>query len=139
MGTIFGCNLIDCYYNDNVQNRCLINEVTLDFSGTCENISICDEYECNSCEKYSLCLKEKKVETEIDESQFIDEEEVIDGGIITLILYCDNVNCDFNVDNKCTNEEGIYLDENGTCTSAKYLDNEGIIPSDEEEDWIKSM
>ena len=65
-----------------------------------------------------------------------DELEEESGGVITIILYCDNTNCDYNADSGCTNEEGIYLDENGTCTSAKYIESEGIISSNGEEDWI---
>ena len=135
MGDIFGCNCVDCYDNDNINRRCLLNEVTLDFTGTCENINICDEYECSSCDRYNLCLKEKKAEI----NRKNDEIEEDAGGVITLILYCDNTNCDFNSDNRCTNEEGIYLDENGTCTSAKYVESEGIISSSEDEDWISTV
>jgi len=69
----------------------------------------------------------------------VEEEGFIDGGVITLILYCDNTNCDFNVNSECSNEQGIYLDENGTCTSIKYIEREEIIPSNKEEDWIKSI
>lgn len=137
MSNIFGCNCLDCYEDDNLNHRCLLNEITLDFTGTCENINICDEYDCDSCERYNLCLKNKKMEAGLKRNKF--EEESINGGIITLILYCDNANCDFNVESSCMNEEGIYLDENGTCTSAKYVESEGIIPSDEEEEWIKSI
>ena len=135
MGNIFGCNLTDCYENDNINRRCLRNEVTLDFTGTCENINICDEYECDSCERYNLCLQEKK--TELEHEDNVNESEI--GGVITLILYCDNTNCDYNVDNSCTFEEGIYLDENGTCTSAKYVEDEGVISSDDENDWINTV
>ena len=137
MSNIFGCNCLDCYEDDNLNHRCLLNEITLDFTGTCENINICDEYDCDSCERYNLCLKNKKMEAGLKRNKF--EEESINGGVITLILYCDNANCDFNIESSCMNEEGIYLDENGTCTSAKYVESEGIIPSDEEEDWIKSI
>ena len=137
MGNIFGCNCIECYENDNLNHRCLLNEVTLDFAGTCENIDICDEYECESCERYNLCLKGKKMKAGIKKEKF--QEEFISGGVITLILYCDNTNCDFNIEGRCTNEEGIYLDENGTCTSIKYVESEGILPSDEEEERIKSV
>lgn len=137
MGNIFGCNYLECYENDNLNHRCFLNEVTLDFSGTCENVNICDEYDCDSCKRYNLCLKDKKMEAGLNENKL--EEEFINGGVITLILYCDNTNCDFNIESSCTNKEGIYLDENGTCTLAKYVESEGIIPSDEEEDWIKSI
>lgn len=137
MSNIFGCNCLECYEDDNLNHRCLLNEVTLDFTGTCENINICDEYDCDSCERYNLCLKNKKMEAGLKRNKL--EEESINGGFITLILYCDNTNCDFNIESSCMNEEGIYLDENGTCAAAKYVENEGIITSDEEEDWIKSI
>jgi hypothetical protein len=140
MSNIFGCNCIDCYDNDNLNHRCLLNEVTLDSTGTCENINICDEYECDACERFSLCLKKKKFDSECENCKSEEEsEEVIGGGIITLILYCDNVNCDFNDDNRCTLGKGIYLDENGTCTAAQYLEDEGIVSSDEGEDWVDSI
>lgn len=138
MSNIFGCNCLECYENDNLNHRCLLNEVTLDFTGTCENVNICDEYDCDSCKRYNVCLKDKKMKAGLKEDK-PEEEEFINGGVITLILYCDNTDCDFNIENSCTNGEGIYLDENGKCTSAKYVESEGIIPSDEEEDYINSI
>lgn len=135
MSSVFGCHMMDCYNNDNVSNRCLLNEITIDGTGTCENIEICDEYECDNCEHYNLCLKEKKGEAHIREDV---DDDMLDGGVITLILYCDNINCDFNDDFNCTNSESVYLDENGTCMSAKYLNNDGVISEEDEDEWIEN-
>lgn len=132
MSSVFGCHYKDCYNNDNVTNRCLLNEITLDATGTCENISLCDENECESCENYSVCLKEKKGEVNIVEEH---DDNVVGGGVITIILYCDNANCDYNVDFSCTNNEYVYLDENGTCMSVKYVNDDGVITGEDEDDW----
>ena len=134
MSSVFGCHLQDCYNNDNIANRCLLNEVTLDSTGTCENISICDEYECDTCEHYNLCLKEKKGEANIKDER----DDMVDGGVITIILYCDNINCDYNVDYNCTNNENVYLDDNGTCMSSKYANDDGIDSSENEDEEIEN-
>ena len=54
------CLYKECWYNDNVRNRCTAPEITLDFTGSCEKLMHCDEYICNKCEKFDICEKDKK-------------------------------------------------------------------------------
>jgi len=66
MGAVKSCNYIDCYYNNNLEHLCTLKEITLDFTGTCENITHCDEYECDTCAMANQCLKDKKAAREND-------------------------------------------------------------------------
>ena len=54
------CLYNDCWYNHNFKNVCTADDITLDFTGTCEKLMHCDEFECDSCEKFEICDKHKK-------------------------------------------------------------------------------
>ena len=62
MSVIRKCFEIDCYDNHNLKHICLRSSVTLDSTGTCENIEHCDQYECDSCQRFKICTKLKKEE-----------------------------------------------------------------------------
>jgi len=62
MVKIKNCYYKDCWYNDNFENICTADELTLDFTGICEKLMHCDEFICSNCEKYDICDKDKKNE-----------------------------------------------------------------------------
>ena len=66
MAELLHCYYQDCYYNNNIENICQNDDVTLDFTGTCENITHCDEYSCESCDMRDFCTKDKKQQFEDD-------------------------------------------------------------------------
>ncbi len=66
MAELKNCYYTNCYYNNNIEHTCTLDKITLEFTGTCENITHCDEYTCDSCDMYNLCTKSKKVIKEND-------------------------------------------------------------------------
>ena len=120
MGAITNCNYEDCYYNHNIKHICLLESVTLDFTGKCENIMHCDDYECGTCERFQICTKEKK--RLYGSSQPKPVRAVLRYPTSVQIEYCDNVHCIYCKNSKCLYSGGISLDENGTCQLAEYRD-----------------
>ena len=59
-GTVKTCNYFDCYYNNNFENTCIREKITVNATGICENILHCDDYECSGCEMFEICDKAKK-------------------------------------------------------------------------------
>jgi len=60
MASLKNCFYYNCYYNNNIDHLCTRDEITLDFTGTCENITHCDEFTCEKCAMFDYCIKEKK-------------------------------------------------------------------------------
>lgn len=54
------CAYTDCYDNDGVAHQCLREAITLGFAGECENLQHCDEYDCETCLRFTACRKEKR-------------------------------------------------------------------------------
>ncbi len=52
------CGCDDCHFNHD--NLCYRETITLDINGTCENMVTCEEYDCNDCEFFDFCTKDKK-------------------------------------------------------------------------------
>jgi len=113
------CYYADCYDNHNLLHECLRRSVTIDFTGNCENINHCDEFECNDCERFSLCKKQKKREfllTHANPKKTQKEVELCQ----TVIQYCDYNQCDWNRNSRCSQKKGVKLDENATCMNASF-------------------
>ena len=67
------CQYLLCYDNDNLQHLCLRSSTSFDFTGVCEYLQHCDAYDCGSCDRFSVCTKEKKDEY-LQESEEYEEE-----------------------------------------------------------------
>lgn len=52
------CACEDCHYNHDV--LCYRESITLDLNGTCENMVDCTDFQCQDCEFFDFCKKEKK-------------------------------------------------------------------------------
>jgi len=52
------CGYEECHYNHD--KYCYCESVTLDISASCENMETCEDYDCNECEFFDFCTKEKK-------------------------------------------------------------------------------
>jgi hypothetical protein len=52
------CGCQDCHYNHDA--LCYRESITLDLNGTCEDMVTCDDFECQDCEFFDFCKKEKK-------------------------------------------------------------------------------
>jgi hypothetical protein len=100
---------------------CLLESVTLDFTGNCENIMHCDEYECETCQHFQICTKDKK--KAFGEKQKKPRHGTIQIPSAVQIEYCDNGHCIYCKNSKCRYSGGITLNTNGTCQMAEYRDN----------------
>ncbi len=54
------CRYENCYFNNNIENKCLRESITVGFTGGCETLQHCDENECFDCERFDVCKKLKK-------------------------------------------------------------------------------
>jgi hypothetical protein len=54
------CQYYLCYHNDNTHRVCMRKTTSFDFTGVCEYLEHCDEYECVKCARFAVCEKEKK-------------------------------------------------------------------------------
>jgi hypothetical protein len=52
------CECEECHFNHD--QYCYIESVTLDIGASCEDMQTCENYDCNECEFFDLCSKEKK-------------------------------------------------------------------------------
>lgn len=118
MGAVTNCHYNNCYYNHNIKHLCLLNKLTLDFSGTCENIMHCDEYECDVCERFNICTKEKK--EEFGNTQTEPHRVILRYSKSVPIEYCDNNHCIYCKTSKCQFSGGISLDSSSSCEMAEY-------------------
>ncbi|MCP4728182.1 MAG: hypothetical protein GY863_24295 [bacterium] len=59
-GDVLNCRYSDCYYNNNTENTCVEDTVTVSATGICENLTHCDDYVCSDCEMFEICGKAKK-------------------------------------------------------------------------------
>ena len=121
MGAITSCHYQDCYHNHNSKHRCLLDGVTLDFSGTCENIMHCDEYECDVCERFNICTKVKK--EAFGTTQTDSRRVILRYSASVPIEFCDNFHCIYFKDSKCHFSGGISLDSSSSCQMAEYPEN----------------
>ena len=62
MPDIRACRYLDCYFNNNFENTCLKDSVTVSATGECESKIYCDDYQCHECDKFDVCKKQKKEE-----------------------------------------------------------------------------
>ena len=54
------CGCGDCYYNNNLDNLCVKETVSVSSTGECESMIYCDDYQCAECEHFEICTKQKK-------------------------------------------------------------------------------
>ena len=67
------CGVEECHFNHG--NYCYREAVTLDIAGTCEDQETCDDYDCQDCEYFDFCSKDKKFSSgAFGEDGFFDEE-----------------------------------------------------------------
>jgi len=52
------CGVQECHFNHD--NFCHREVITLDIGGTCEDQETCENYECQDCEFFDFCTKDKK-------------------------------------------------------------------------------
>jgi len=52
------CGCTECHFNHD--HLCYRESIVLDLNGTCEDMENCDDFECNDCEFFDFCQKEKK-------------------------------------------------------------------------------
>lgn len=64
------CANTECHFNHD--NYCYRTEIVLDIGGICESQETCDMYDCNECEFFDFCNKEKKYNS----SAFTDDDEM---------------------------------------------------------------
>ena len=62
------CGDIECHFNHD--NYCYREEVILDVGATCESFENCEMHNCNECEFFDICSKEKKYNS----ATFLDDE-----------------------------------------------------------------
>ncbi len=67
MSNIQSCSYRDCYYNNNLENSCVVDKITVSQTGICENLTHCDEYVCSDCGQFDICEKQKKRQYLADE------------------------------------------------------------------------
>ncbi len=132
MGAVTRCYYRDCYYNHNIKHQCLLPKITLDFTGTCERIMHCDEYECDTCERFVICSKEKK--KAFGAGQTEPKKVLLRYAGSIPIGYCDNDHCIYSQKSKCQFSGGITLDSNATCQMAEYPGEDGDLRSEEPPD-----
>ena len=146
MSLIRICHNTDCFENHNLKHRCLLGTVTLDATGTCENVNHCDEYECNTCRRFSICTKGKKEEFGRPQSKPIGAKFKIP--VKTAVQYCDLRSCRHNANYHCTRAKGVDLDGNGSCLRAEFeepaaakstAESTGTKHQDIVVDWIKKI
>lgn len=69
------CEYEECHFNHD--RYCFNESVTLDIGASCENVLACDDFDCNDCEFFEFCTKEKKYTStafSADESLFPKDE-----------------------------------------------------------------
>jgi hypothetical protein len=68
------CGAEECHFNH--ANYCYKETVSLDIAATCEDFENCDDYECQDCEFYDFCTKDKKFSSNtFGEESFYDDIE----------------------------------------------------------------
>lgn len=67
------CGAEECHFNH--ANYCYRESITLDIAGTCEDFETCNDYDCNDCEYFDFCSKDKKYSSQaFGEEGFFEEE-----------------------------------------------------------------
>ena len=88
----------------------------------------CDEYECDSCERFQICTKDKK--KAFGGSQSEPKRVLLRYAHSVEISYCDNDHCIYSQKSKCLFSGGISLDSNATCQMAEYPGEDRQSPGD---------
>jgi len=52
------CGCAECHFNHD--SYCYRVSVNLDLAASCEDMETCENYDCNECEYFDICTKEKK-------------------------------------------------------------------------------
>lgn len=64
MAELRQCGYINCYFNNNLEEFCTQDTITVNATGVCETLQHCDDYVCNECDMYEFCTKDKKANSE---------------------------------------------------------------------------